>query len=84
MIKHKASADKLVVEMKRLIDIIQQGEWEDESSLKYATGDLLSALEIFTYANFDESDQEIMFNWAKTGIDKHKKSVTNGGPITER
>lgn len=79
MIKDKVSGDKLIEKMKRLINIIHQGECfgEEEESLKYAVGDVLSTLEIFTFTNLDESEQEVMFTWAKMGLENRESSIIN-------
>lgn len=45
------------------------------------TGNVLSALEIFTFANFNSAEREDIFNRARTDIEKHE---SENGPITER
>jgi len=80
--KNTSSADKLVDEMKTLINAIHQEEsdqtWLEQVVLR--TGDVLAALEIFTFTNFSDSEQEVIFTRAKTKIEKHKDNE----PATER
>ena len=80
--KNTSSTDKLVNEMKTLINAIHQEKsdetWLQQVALK--TGDVLGALEVFTFANFSDTEQEVIFTSAKTKIEKHEDNE----PATER
>jgi hypothetical protein len=69
--KHPESVNKLVKEMVTLIDVIrenkQTGEMQQLVMLK--TGDVLGALEVFTFANFTDKEQEVIFSRARKEIE---------------
>lgn len=69
--KHPESVNKLVKEMVTLIDVIrenkQTGEMQQLVMLK--TGDVLGALEVFTFANFTDKEQEVIFSRARNEIE---------------
>lgn len=80
--KHKISTDKLISEMEKLSNALRQEQWDSTwlQEVAQGTGDVLGALEIFTFANFNDAEQEGIFNRAKIKIEIHE----NNGPITER
>ena len=83
--KNVTSANKLVNEMQKLIYTIANNDLDGgDKALKQAVGNVLGALEVFTFANFSNSEQEIIFNCAKIEIDKYENAVGNGGVVTER
>jgi len=65
--KDKSSANKLADEMQILTDAIRQNKHQNEVLLK--TGDVLGALEVFTFANFNDPEQEVIFSRARRGIE---------------
>jgi acetyl/propionyl-CoA carboxylase alpha subunit len=72
---NRASTGKLISAMQGLIDAIRTGE-----SLDIKLGDVLGALEVFTFANFTKAEQEIIFHRAKARID----SMEDNEPITQK
>lgn len=88
--KDAQSAVKLISEMTELIDVIQNTqtvripmiipEYHDRNSLILKTGDLLGALEVFTFANFNESEQEVIFSRARRVIEPPDDTPTRPPP----
>jgi hypothetical protein len=70
--KHIPSADKLIDEMTKLVMVIihdkgNKGEPSEEMILM--TGNVLGALEVFTFANFNDAEQEVIFSRAHARIE---------------
>jgi len=80
--KNRESADKLVDEMATLIEALRQEQWDQTwlQQVALKTGDVLGALEVFTFINFNDAEQETIFTRARTKIERHE----GGEPITER
>lgn len=82
--KHKPSADKLIEEMEALTNTLRQEQWDNSyfwlEQVAQKTGDVLGALEVFTFANFNDAEQETIFTRAKVNIEKQKSNE----PVTER
>ena len=62
--KHQASADRLVIEMRKFLEALEQDE-----TIIMQTGDVLAALEVFTFANFTVPEMEVIFSRARTMIE---------------
>jgi hypothetical protein len=64
---NKQATDRLVDEMTKLIQTII----EDENRLNVIlrTGDVLGALELFTFGNFNAAEQEVIFSRARRMTD---------------
>ncbi|VVB55268.1 Uncharacterised protein [uncultured archaeon] len=82
--KHPESANKLVIEMRKLIEVIKQHDWaikvpELDNQTVLRTGDVLGALEVFTFANFNEGQQSVIFSRARTVTEPTEKE-----PETQR
>ena len=78
--KHRVSTDKLIAEMAEFIAAVRESErgtTYNESVIVLKTGDVLAALEVFTFANFTEDEQEVIFARAR-------KSMEDSEPPTGR
>ena len=81
--RHVPSTDKLVQEMVGLLDAIREDKQKGNANgVLLKTGDVLGALEVFTFANFNDSEQEVIFSRARTRIepvDDAPKTARDGG-----
>ena len=68
--RHVPSTDKLVLEMITLLDALREDKQKSNANaVLLKTGDVLGALEVFTFANFTDSEQEVIFSRARTRIE---------------
>jgi len=78
--KNQVSTSKLIDEMTRFIQTVLQKEpiREDEQrvTIILKTGDVLSALEVFTFANFTDAEREVIFSRARKAIDNPNDTPT--------
>ena len=87
--KNRAVADKLVDEMTKFIQVVLQkdpigNEEKQRVSIILKTGDVLGALEVFTFANFTDAEQEIIFSRARKVIDAPNLGDVEEIPPTQR
>ena len=71
--KNRESGLRLLIEMKALIEAIRADDGSATIIIK--TGDVLGALQVFTFTNFNDSEQEIVFSCARAEMERHGRNI---------